>query len=274
MARGDHLEVNRGGFYHHGIDLGNGEVVHFTGDPFNKFNAEVSREPIADFARRGSPRIVSYSKNVLHPDHACINAMGQWLTKKKGYRLITNNCEHLAAYCKTGVARSKQVEDYFNTLGQRIRLVLLRPSGEAFAAAVTGDIIIRAGQFITRTISEYFRPGRPGSTSILPPLYRAGRWWRAPNGVTWIEGVTPGWWFCWDSSTNNFLRRPPPQDPCRFLFQQWEAYPDRLKPDVVFSFFNDGSQWYIAIQGGLQPLSPEKVTGLDNATSVICSMYP
>lgn len=135
MAGGDHLEVNRGGFYHHGIDLGNGEVVHFTGDPLNKFDAQVSRELITDFAGRGSPRVVSYSGEVMHPDHVCVIAPGQWQNRKRGYSLFTNNCEHLATYCKTGVARSKQVENFFKALGQRIRMVLLRPSGEVLIAA-------------------------------------------------------------------------------------------------------------------------------------------
>ncbi|WP_158854601.1 lecithin retinol acyltransferase family protein [Saccharothrix deserti] len=29
MAAGDHIAVNRGGYEHHGVDLGDGTVVHF-----------------------------------------------------------------------------------------------------------------------------------------------------------------------------------------------------------------------------------------------------
>ena len=37
MAKGDHLFVYCGGYSHHGIDVGDGNVIHFDSTPFRKF---------------------------------------------------------------------------------------------------------------------------------------------------------------------------------------------------------------------------------------------
>src|SRR5918992_1552874 len=182
MARGDHLEVNRGGFYHHGIDLGNGEVVHFTGEPlFGKADASVEREPITKLARRGTARLVAYPGSTLHPDHTCLIALGHWQARKKGYRLFTNNCEHLATYCKVGYASSSQVKTFFETNSRRLSHAILMAYPEAIVAALTGDLIVRLGKFVTRTVYEYIRHGGVAPTSIIPPFYRVCGWWHEPG---------------------------------------------------------------------------------------------
>lgn len=49
MARADHIRVYRGGYYHHGIDLSDGTVIHFSGEPGMKKEAAVRRSSMAEF---------------------------------------------------------------------------------------------------------------------------------------------------------------------------------------------------------------------------------
>jgi Lecithin retinol acyltransferase len=43
MAKGDHIKVSGGGYEHHGIDVGDGEVVYFNGEPKRKSRTGVKK---------------------------------------------------------------------------------------------------------------------------------------------------------------------------------------------------------------------------------------
>jgi hypothetical protein len=111
MARGDHIRVRRLGglYYHHGIDLGDGTVVHFDGEPFRKFRASIKRVSMETFSR-GLPVEVVKHKNALPRARTVLLALEH--VGKKGYNLLFNNCEHFAYWCKTGKKRSVQVQQY------------------------------------------------------------------------------------------------------------------------------------------------------------------
>ena len=113
---GAHIRVSMNNFYHHGIYIGNNEVVQF-GLP-NAINTEakdvkVLRSPIEDFAKDGFIEIRRYSKKeqkLKRPDEEIVKVA---LSKvgEGGYNLIHNNCEHFANFCVFGVKASKQMDD-------------------------------------------------------------------------------------------------------------------------------------------------------------------
>lgn len=107
MAKGDHIKVRRMGvlFAHHGIDLGDGTVVHF-GEP--KDDPMVRRTGLDQFLGGGKKRVVSYDDGKALPEEkTCELALGQ--VGSRGYKLAANNCEHFATWCKTGKPKSFQV---------------------------------------------------------------------------------------------------------------------------------------------------------------------
>lgn len=110
MARGDHLCVKRwkGLYTHHGIDMGDGTVVHFSGEPLRQRHARVVREPLEVFLGGAAPRIVTYRETVRTPAEVAEEALR--LLNTQDYHLWRNNCEHFACYCKTGYKQSKQVK--------------------------------------------------------------------------------------------------------------------------------------------------------------------
>lgn len=109
MARGDHIKVSRmrGLYTHHGIDLGDGTVVHFAGEPLRAAAADIRRESIELFLRGGRARYVRYREEILDVEASVARALE--LVGATGYHLWTNNCEHFAVYCKTGKRHSAQV---------------------------------------------------------------------------------------------------------------------------------------------------------------------
>ena len=114
MALGDHIMAKRwrGLYYHHGIDMGDGTVIHLDGEPFRHKTSSVCCTTMEDFLK-GNPRIVVAYKNTiptLTPSETAEKA--RELLDTKGYNLAHNNCEHFATYCKTGESASKQVKFY------------------------------------------------------------------------------------------------------------------------------------------------------------------
>ncbi len=106
MARGDHIKVRRYGYSHHGIDLGDGSVVHFAGREREKQDACVQRTPLSVFAKGGRVRTVAYRRRDP-ADAVCARALSS--LGRVDYDLIHSNCEHFARWCMTGKRRSHQV---------------------------------------------------------------------------------------------------------------------------------------------------------------------
>ena len=109
MAAGDHIKVRRaGGLYsHHGIDMGDDTVIHFSGEPMNLRNAQVCRVGMADFLQGGELRVVAHGDGGRPPEEVLRAA--EELVGSRDYSVVFNNCEHFATYCKTGIRKSRQV---------------------------------------------------------------------------------------------------------------------------------------------------------------------
>lgn len=109
MARGDHIKVRRssGLYSHHGIDMGDGTVIHFSGEPFRRDEASICRVPLAEFLAGGRRIVVRHRGTELAPDE--VAAAAEAALARQKYCLWRNNCEHFATWCKTGRRHSKQV---------------------------------------------------------------------------------------------------------------------------------------------------------------------
>ncbi len=108
--RGDHIKVRRYGllYSHHGIDLGEGRIVHF-GEPGKEApQAAVRITDMDDVVKGGQPVVVDYgTDHSLEPEESVRLALAE--VGGMGYNLAFNNCEHFATYCKTGRKESRQV---------------------------------------------------------------------------------------------------------------------------------------------------------------------
>ena len=117
---GAHIRVKIKNYYHHGIYIGNDEVVQF-GHPFNvnedPKNVLVIRSPIEDFAGPANfIEVYQYSKKELklkNKDEDIIKIALSHLGEG-GYNILENNCEHFANRCIFNKAKSEQVEVFIN----------------------------------------------------------------------------------------------------------------------------------------------------------------
>jgi hypothetical protein len=114
MAKGDHLLIHMDLFTHHGIDAGDGTVVHWANsngqgvNPLTKEGAAIQQTSYADFA---AGKLVNVWNDATSFDadtvvSRSLNCLGQ-----QGYNLAHNNCEHFASWCRTGEPWSEQVKN-------------------------------------------------------------------------------------------------------------------------------------------------------------------
>ena len=106
MAKGDHIFVERVGYSHHGIDSGNGRVIHFVGEKIS--DAAVKVESIRKFANGG--KVYRRNSKAKYARDVIVRRAKGSIGKEK-YNLVFNNCEHFANWCRTGKHKSEQVED-------------------------------------------------------------------------------------------------------------------------------------------------------------------
>jgi hypothetical protein len=114
MAQGDHIRVRRSGYWHHGIDCGDGTVIHYSGEKKNRRNASVTVTSMADFAR-GRPVELVLHHDADPPEVVMQRAKSR--LREARYMLLFNNCEHFAYWCKTGRHKSKQAKRFLVAAG-------------------------------------------------------------------------------------------------------------------------------------------------------------
>ncbi len=148
MARGDQIYAYRhflnieGVYQHHGIDCGDGTVIHY-----RKPSAIIERTPIAILAGNSPIYVKSYQTSFI-PDVVIRRAESRLGEQK--YNLLFNNCEHFANWCKTGVSFSQQVVDFVPMLGNIDVDSLSEPLGRSLQEAKPED----AMQLFNRALSD------------------------------------------------------------------------------------------------------------------------
>ncbi|RDE36657.1 hypothetical protein DV713_00230 [Parageobacillus thermoglucosidasius] len=88
----DHLIAKRKGYTHHGLYIGNNQVIHYS-------EGEVRIDSLEDFKKDCEIRVIdsvaTYSKEEIIS--RAFSRLGE-----KRYNLVFNNCEHFVNWCRSG----------------------------------------------------------------------------------------------------------------------------------------------------------------------------
>ncbi len=198
MAKGDHLFICLGTYCHHGIDLGNGFVIHYGNGLSNKSNARVEIVAMDKFSR-GNPVQIDSTPSHYAPEH--IIARAQSRLGEQFYDLYENNCEHFVNSCRHGCATSRQIGLIENVSRRAIacglKLAVANGAGRKlinrqFGHLVQGRMLVSsvvadATQLATELALNKAR--LPATT-----VQKAGRRTGAATaaGLGWIVGGAPG----------------------------------------------------------------------------------
>ena len=124
---GAHIRVKISNFYHHGIYIGDGEVVQFgypnniTEDPKD---VKVMRSPINEFVGTANfIEVYVYSKDELKTKRKDEDIIKEALSHvgEGGYSILKNNCEHFANRCVFGKGSSSQIDDVYQNVEKLLK---------------------------------------------------------------------------------------------------------------------------------------------------------
>jgi hypothetical protein len=134
-ALGAHVVTPRFGFSHHGIYVGNGNVVHYGALIYDIVRKPVEEVSLECFAQKRPVFVVEHDETTRCASEVIRRARSR--LGEGSYRLLTNNCEHFCEWALHGEARSFQVDlalAFPRLVGERIQGYLLRALQRALAA--------------------------------------------------------------------------------------------------------------------------------------------
>ena len=111
---GAHLVVKHFAYSHHGIYIGRGRVIHYSGFAHFYKKRPIEITTLAEFCHGKKIDVVQYQQ----PKYSGRNVVRRMRSRMKenNYHLIINNCEHLCTWAITGVESSPQVVRMMNRL--------------------------------------------------------------------------------------------------------------------------------------------------------------
>ena len=123
MAAGDRVRVERRlavstvAYMHHGIDVGDGTVVHARPDDFHNplAGGRVELTSWTEFANGGAVLVTTNPPARFSTDETAQRALAHF--GRPGYCPVIDNCEHFATWCATGERTSHQVDIVFARVG-------------------------------------------------------------------------------------------------------------------------------------------------------------
>ncbi|MEM8502821.1 MAG: lecithin retinol acyltransferase family protein [Cyanobacteria bacterium P01_D01_bin.1] len=135
MARGDQIyamrEVVGIPYEHHGIDRGDGSVIHYS----KQGEAVIKRTTMDSFARGGVVRIKPQPTAFIP---SLVIERAESRLGEREYDLFFNNCEHFANWCKTGRSACKQLDNFGLNL-ERVKLPQVTDLVHQAAQRATGS---------------------------------------------------------------------------------------------------------------------------------------
>jgi hypothetical protein len=129
-AIGAHLVTPWMGYAHHGIYVGDGNVVHYGALMYDIIRKPVEEVSLSAFAEGRPVFVVTHAEAGFAADEVIRRARSR--LGEKRYRLLSNNCEHFVEWCLHDLHRSFQVEivlEFPRWMGERIVATLARMMG-------------------------------------------------------------------------------------------------------------------------------------------------
>lgn len=125
--RGAHLVTPWLGYTHHGIYVGDGNVVHYGALMYDVIRKPVEEVSLAAFAEGRRVYVVTHAEGAFDAEEIIRRARSR--LGENHYRLLSNNCEHFVEWCLHDEHRSFQVQtalEFPRWFGERVLAAVLR----------------------------------------------------------------------------------------------------------------------------------------------------
>jgi len=147
LPAGAHLIMPRRGYLHHGIYVGDGNVVHYSGSTRGLHRGPVEEIPLDRFTCGDTVWVLCRTPHHFDPREVIRRARSR--VGENHYRVFSNNCEHFCEWCLHGEHRSYQVEALLSVPGRALKATL-----RLVASLVSSPKTMRIGTSPTGTREE------------------------------------------------------------------------------------------------------------------------
>lgn len=151
MPLGDHLSVQHGLYTHHGIDLGDGTVIHYGRGLSDIKNAKVEIVSIESFSNGKQVAVVD-SPICFSVDEVAERAKSR--LEENNYDVFDNNCEHFANWCRSGRAISTQASMTQTVLRQSTSI-----ASRPFVGTVVRNLALRRSLTLPLIVADFIQTG-------------------------------------------------------------------------------------------------------------------
>lgn len=124
---GDHIRVAYRNYYHHGIYVGNDEVIEFgvasaVLKPADE--VEVHKVTVEEFLQGGFLEVRQFDRKERKKKNSPEKIVEIAISKlgEKGYNFIFNNCEHFCNICIFNEKKSTQIDDVHEEVRKKLKL--------------------------------------------------------------------------------------------------------------------------------------------------------
>jgi hypothetical protein len=107
MNIGDHLVTPRTGYTHHGIYIGNEQVIHYSGFANGQSTGTICITSVKAFANGHDVSVQKHFFRFYNDEESVERAHSR--LGEDWYNVLINNCEHFVNWCITGLHDSPQV---------------------------------------------------------------------------------------------------------------------------------------------------------------------
>ncbi len=120
MQVGDHLVTPGAGYTHHGLYVGEQQVIHYEGK-FGNDSGRIAKVTLAEFCEGASCRVRDYPLRVYGRKESVERASQR--LGECDYNLVLNNCEQFVAWCIMGIGYSEQLNEVVSAAIQTNALI-------------------------------------------------------------------------------------------------------------------------------------------------------
>ncbi len=114
LTPGDHIRVNRGWYCHHGIYVGNDEVIHYCAEDGDGVHTPeevcVRRTSLGQFCAGEFAEVYESRDKRKRRKPAEVVKYAESRLGTRGYDILNNNCEHFANECVFGEHKSEHID--------------------------------------------------------------------------------------------------------------------------------------------------------------------
>jgi len=135
MNIGDHLVTKRNGYTHHGLYIGNDEVIHYSGNADGLSRGSIEVTSVHNFSDGHSLRVKEHLIRTYDENESVERARSR--LGEDWYNVLVNNCEHFVTWCIVGFHSSSQVNRLIGGVTAAYELVATAKAAQATQAVAS-----------------------------------------------------------------------------------------------------------------------------------------